>query len=170
MNQPSASSVRDALQGQTIEAFDAAQFNDLGGKLYYSLGSAMNQIDIHTMVQTFQSVHLPSLGQFIPQSSTMTIEIVEGGGAPATMMAPSNNQVQTLGQLVLVNETAGAAAVTASINVGLSSMEIIAESVGAGATKVITFYNEVKLDSNATLTVNADVQVTASAFCYLVVQ
>ena len=100
----------------------------------------------------------------------MSIEIVEGGGAPATMMAPSGDQVQALGQLVLVNETGGAAAVTGSINLGLSSMQVIAETVGAGVTKVVTFYNEVKLDSNATFTVNADVQITASAYCYLVVQ
>jgi hypothetical protein len=170
MNAPASSTVRDALQGQTLEAFDAAQFEALGGKLYYSLGSAMNQVDIHTMVETFRSVHAPSYGQFIPQSSAIVSETIEGGGAPSTIMAPSNNEVLVLSQLIFTNETLGNAAVTASINVGINTMQILAETVALGSTKVVTFYNVVKLDSNATLTVNADVEITATGYTYKVVQ
>jgi len=164
------SQLRNQLKDITFDDITAGNIKTVGGRVYADSKSRENVNDLVNLKRGWDAVHIPTKGQFIPESSTMTIEIVEGGGAPATMMAPSGDQVQVLGQLVFVNETGGAAAVTASINMGLSSMQVIAETVGAGVTKVVTFYNEVKLDSNATFTVNADVQITASAFCYLVVQ
>ena len=87
-----------------------------------------------------------------------------------TVMAPSGNQVQTMSQLIITNGTGGNAAVTGTITVGLASMQILTETIAGGATKIVTFYNEVKLDSNATFTINADVEVQAKAYLHLVVQ
>ena len=75
-----------------------------------------------------------------------------------------------MSQLIITNNTAGSAAVTGTITVGLSSMQILTETIGAGATKIVTFYNVIKLDSNATFTINADVEVVASAYLHMVVQ
>lgn len=158
MNGPVSSSVRDALQGQTLEDFDAAQFEALGGKLYYSLGSSMNQIDIHTMVQTFQSVHAPAYGQFIPQSGEWTSEAI--ATVLTDIISPSNNEVYGVGLIGLDNQTMGSLDITISLWDLLDEKEIIIseQTLVTGETKALspTLYGGTLLiDSNAKLTAKA---------------
>jgi len=162
--------LRNQLKDITFDNISASNIQTVGGRVFADSKSKTDVDDLVNIQTAWSAVHSPTSGRFIPQSSTMVIGTVEGGAAPATIMAPSGNQVQSLGQLIFVNSSGGTAAVTASINVGLGSMQILSESVANGATKVVTFYNEVKLDSNATFTVNADVEITATAFLYLVAQ
>jgi len=174
MNSPVSSSVRDALQGQTIEDFDAAQFEELGGKLYYSLGSAMNQVDIHTMVQTFQSVHAPAYGQFIPQSGAWTEDSIATG--IVDLIEPSNNEVYGVGLIGLKNETLGSLDITITLWDLLDEKEIVIseQTLTSGEQKALspTLYGGTLLiDSNAKLTAIASGDnVTVTTYSHKVVQ
>jgi hypothetical protein len=174
MNPPSPSSIRDALQGQTIEGFDPAQFESLGGKLYYSLGSAMNQVDIHTMVQTFQAAHLPSLGQFIPQTGEFVTASV--ADTRAALVTPVNNEVFRVDAISVQNLTLGSLTGTIMLQSGLAPpspkvVTLASVSIGAGTTHHFDLPNPIYLDSNAVLTVVASgATLDYTAFVYKVVQ
>jgi hypothetical protein len=173
MNPPSPSSIRDALQGQTIEGFDPAQFESLGGKLYYSLGSAMNQVDIHTMVQTFQATHLPSLGQFIPQTGEFVSATV--ADTPNALVSPSNNEVYRIDNIGVFNGTLGSitavVTLTNSVSEPTATVTLASQAIGAGVTTVITLANPIYIDKNAILAVSASgASLAYTAFVYKVVQ
>jgi hypothetical protein len=173
MNSPSPSSIRDALQGQTIEGFDPSQFESLGGKLYYSLGSAMNQVDIHTMVQTFQAAHLPSLGQFIPQTGEFVSVTV--ADTPNALVSPSNNEVYKVDTIGVTNNTLGSITATVtltdSVSEPSSTVTLASQAIGDGVTTVITLANPIYVDKNAVLAVSASgASLAYTAFVYKVVQ
>jgi len=174
MNAPASSTVRDALQGQTLEAFDAVQFEELGGKLYYSLGSAMNQVDIHSMVQTFQSVHLPTFGRFIPQSGTW--RTVEVSDTPQNLVAPSGNEVMGVNMIGFHNQTLGSLDITVTLwNLADEESIIIAEeTLTLGQQKSLSptlFGGTLLLDSNAKLTaVASGAAVHVTTYYHKVVQ
>lgn len=174
MNAPASSTVRDALQGQTLEAFDALQFEQLGGKLYYSLGSAMNQVDIHTMVSTFQSVHLPTFGRFIPQSGEFSSATV--GDSPATLIEPSDNEVYAVTMIGMQNETLGSLDITLTLSDAAAENTIIIneQTITAGEQKSFSptlLGGTLLLDSNAKLTVVASgASIKVTAYIHKVVQ
>ncbi|AXH78633.1 MAG: hypothetical protein [Circular genetic element sp.] len=168
---PIKSTIRDALQGQTLDGFDPSQFESQGGMIYYSLDSAPNQIDICTLVDTFRSMHLPSLGQFIPQSGEFVEETV--ADTPQSLIKPINNQVFKVDTIGVQNGSLGALTATVSIKQPLpgSGEVIIAnESVAAGTTKTVSLQNPIYLDSNAELSVVATGSLTFTIYAYKVVQ
>lgn len=175
MNNPVKSTVRDALQGQTLEDFDASQFEELGGKLYYSLGSAMNQVDIHTMTQTFRSVHLPSLGQFIPQSGAWT-EVEVSDDPIQDLIAPSNNEVMGVTMIGLHNQTLGSLDITITLwdREDEKSIIISSQTLTAGEQKSLSptlMGGTLLIDSNAKLTaVASGASVHVTAYYHKVVQ
>ena len=174
MNSPVSSTIRDALQGQTLEGFDAAQFEALGAKLYYSLGSAMNQVDIHTMVQTFRSVHAPAYGQFIPQSGAWTEDGV--GNSLVDLISPSNNEVYGVGMIGLLNPTLGSLDITITLWDILEEKSVVIseQTLTAGEEKALSptlFGGTLLIDSNAKLTAIASGDnVTVTTYSHKVVQ
>ena len=174
MNSPVSSTVRDALQGQTLEDFDAAQFEALGGKLYYSLGSSMNQVDIHTMVQPFQSVHAPAYGQFIPQSGEWAATSIATG--VTDILTPSNNEVQGVTLIGLHNETLGSLDITITLSDLADEKTIIIseQTLTAGEQKALSptlMGGTLLIDSNAKLTaVASGDSVIVTTYSHKVVQ
>ena len=105
MNAPIPGTIRDSLQGQTLDGFDPSQFSTAGGMLFYSMDSAPNQIDIHSLVSTFQSVHLPTYGQVIPQSCVITEYATVG--PPVSIAAPVNNEIIKVANISIDNNSLG---------------------------------------------------------------
>lgn len=170
---PIKSTIRDALQGQTLDGFDPSQFESQGGMIYYSLDSAPNQIDICTLVHTFRSMHLPSLGQFIPQSGEFVSATV--ADTPAPLVSPSNNQVFKVDTIGVANGTVGSITATVTLTDSISepsaTVTLASEAVGAGVTKTIVLANPIYLDKNAVLAVQASgASLTYTAYVYKVVQ
>jgi len=169
---PIKSTIRDALQGQTLDGFDPSQFESQGGMIYYSLDSAPNQIDICTLVHTFRSMHLPSLGQFIPQSGEFFTATV--ADTPNSIISPSNNQVFKVDTIGVQNATLGALTGTVSIKTtdgGDDEVILATESVASGTTKTISLQNPIYLDKNATLNVKASgANLAYTVYAYKVVQ
>jgi len=170
---PIKSTIRDALQGQTLDGFDPSQFESQGGMIYYSLDSAPNQIDICTLVHTFRSMHLPSLGQFIPQSGEFVKATV--ADTPAALLSPSNNQVFKVESIQAVNGTFGSITATITITDDVanpsSSVIVASQAIGAGETDVITLANPLYVDSKAILAVSASgASIDFTAYVYKVVQ
>jgi hypothetical protein len=170
---PIKSTIRDALQGQTLDGFDPSQFESQGGMIYYSLDSAPNQIDICSLVHTFRSIHLPSLGQFIPQSGEFLSATV--ADTPNPLVSPSNNQVFKVDTIGVQNATLGAITSTVSLKTTDSGSDdeviLSTESVASGTTKTISLQNPIYLDKNATLNVKASgASLTFTVYAYKVVQ
>ena len=169
MNSPIPGTIRDSLQGQTLDDFDPSQFSTAGGMLFYSMDSAPNQVDIHSLVSTYQSVHLPSFGQFIPQSSGITADSITDSG-PTTLVSPTGNQVIKVEAVTFVNGGVGGVTFTLTLNDGLKSMTIASEEVSASTTKPIVLQTPLVIDSNATITCTANGDLDVSLYTYKVVQ
>jgi hypothetical protein len=170
---PIKSSIRDALQGQTLDGFNPSQFEAQGGMIYYSLDSAPNQIDVCSLVDTFRSIHLPSLGQFIPQSGEFVSATV--ADTPAKLVGPTNNEVYRIDNISATNGTLGSitavVALTDSVSEPSSTVTLASQAIAGGATTVITLANPIYVDKNAVLAVSASgASLAYTAFVYKVVQ
>jgi len=158
LNQPVSSTIRDALQGEALADFNPSQFESQGGQLFYSLNSATNQVDVNTLVKTFQAVHLPSLGQVIPQSGEfVTVTVSDTAN---DLLRPTGNQVYRIEAIDAQNATLGD--LTATVTIAnkdfptTSTRVIVAEQVIAlGDTASITIPSNLYIDSNASLMVEA---------------
>jgi len=170
---PIKSSIRDALQGQTLDGFNPSQFESQGGMIYYSLDSAPNQVDICSLVHTFRSIHLPSLGQFIPQSGEFFTASV--ADTPNSIISPSNNQVFKVDTIGVQNATLGNLTATVSIKTSDPSSDdeviLATETVASGTTKTVSLNNPIYLDKNATLNVKSSgANLDYTVYAYKVVQ
>ena len=158
LNQPVSSTIRDALQGEALADFNPSQFESQGGQLFYSLNSATNQLDVNTLVKTFQAVHLPSLGQIIPQSREfVTVTVADTANS---ILRPTGNQVYSVEAISAQNTTLGD--LTATITIAnkdfptTATTVVIAEQVIAGGdTASVTIPTNLYIDSNAQLMVEA---------------
>ena len=164
---PVQSSIRDALQGQTLSSLNPADFVSQGGMLYYSLDSATNQSDIHTMIRTFQAAHLPALGQSIPQSGAVVNTALSGDSTTA-LAGPSNNEVWKVEAMSFTNGTLGAIKVSVYLWDSTNSVLVGAyeQSIAAGATAGYPFNDgKIIFDSNLKLRVVHEADITCN-FAY----
>lgn len=156
----------------TFDDITAGNIQTVGGRVYADAASRDNVNDLVNVQDAWSAVHIPSRGQFIPQTSEVLYRSMDSGVA-AVVMAPTSNQVQVMNQLTLINGGEGTATITGTItdtNSALgSSMVIISESLTAGETVIIG--REVKLDANATLSLVASAGgFEFGAYLHLVVQ
>ena len=170
---PQSSTIRDALQGQLLDQFDPSQFESQGGMLYLSLNSAINQMDLISMVQTWQASHLPSFGQMIPQSGIVKKFSVDD--TATAFVTPTNNEVYVCEGISCTGPGLGGDDM--SINVTLESgSDVItlveAAAVGAAATAAIPLSYPIKFDRTMVLKIvdTAAAGGTASAALYKVAQ
>ena len=171
---PIKSTIRDALQGQTLDGFDASQFESQGGMLFFSLDSAPNQIDVCTLVSTFRSVHLPSYGQFIPQSGALFNESF--ADTPVPIIKPTNNEVVVLTHMSVTNSNLGPDLVaTLSMNTQSApflsaAVTLVETTVPAGETVIVALTNPIKVDSVNSLSIVGTGSMTAQYYTHKVVQ
>jgi hypothetical protein len=174
MREPITSTIRDALQGEALADFDASQFVSLGGQLYYSLNSAVNQVDVNTLVSTFQAVHLPTFGQFIPQSGEFSSATV--ADTPMTLIEPSDNEVYGVTMIGMHNQTLGSLDITLTLSDAAAENTIIIseQTITAGEQKSFSptlLGGTLLLDSNAKLTaVASGASIDVTAYIHKVVQ
>jgi len=169
---PVKSSIRDALQGQTLAAIDPADFVSQGGQLYYSLDSSTNQGDIHTMIRTYQAAHLPALGQHIPKSNAVVSTALSGDSTTA-LAGPTNNEVWQVSGMSFQNLTLGAIKVTVYLWDSSNSvlMGAYEQSVAAGTTAGYPFNDgKFTFDSNLKLRVTHEADITCNFVYSKVVQ
>jgi len=174
VNQPVSSTIRDALQGEALANFDAAQFESQGGQLFYSLNSATNQVDVNTLVKTFQAVHLPSLGQVIPQSGQFVTATVSD--TPNSLIRPTGNQVYRVECIDVLNT--GIPTLTAVVSIAdpdyptTDRRVVIARQDITGTDPVsISIPSNLYVDSKAALLVEASgSSLTFTAYVTKVVQ
>ncbi len=167
------SQVRNQLSGQTLGAMNPGLIGTAGGQVYLNTGTANDQLALSTIAETFQGVHLPSLGQFIPQSGEFVSATV--ADTPAALVSPTNNEVYRIDSISVANNTIGsliaAVTLTDSIAEPSSTVTLASEAIADGVTTVITLPNPIYVDKNAILAVSASgASLAYSAFVYKVVQ
>jgi len=171
-NNTGKSQVRNQLQGNNFATLDASLIGTAGGRVFLNPKTGNDQTAVITIAETFRGVHLPSLGQFIPQSGEFVTATV--ADTPAALLSPSDNEVFKVDTIGVQNATLGAITATVSIVDAIpGSKEVIlaTESVAAGTTKTIALQNPIYLDKNAVLSVVASgASLAYTAYVYKVVQ
>ena len=173
-NNTGKSQVRDQLQGKDFATIDASLIGTAGGRVFLNPKTGNDQTAVITIAETFRGVHLPSLGQFIPQSGefvTVTVADTRNG-----LVTPTDNQVFRIDSISVSNT--GIPDLTATVKLTDSVAEptsnvTLAKQVIAGGdtTAVISLTNPIYIDKNAILTVEASGSSLAfTAFVYKVVQ
>jgi len=171
---PIKSTIRDALQGQTLDGFNPSQFESQGGMIYFSLDSAPNQIDVCTLVNTFRSVHLPSYGQFIPQSGALFNETF--ADSPVPLIKPTNNEVIILTHMSVTNSAIGPDQ-TATLTMNTQSAPFLSApvtlataTIPSGDTVIVALTNPIKVDSVNTLSIVGTASMDVAYYTHKVVQ
>jgi hypothetical protein len=172
-NNTGKSQVRDQLQGEDFATLDASLIGTAGGRVFLNPKTGNDQTAVITIAETFRGVHLPSLGQFIPQSGEFVSATV--ADTPAALVSPSNNEVYRIDNISVANNTLGSltavVTLTDSIAGPSASVLVASQAIGDGDTTVITLPNPIYVDKNAVLAVSASgASLAYSAFVYKVVQ
>jgi len=172
-NNTGKSQVRNQLQGKDFGTLDASLIGTAGGRVFLNPKTGNDQTAVITIAETFRGVHLPALGQFIPQSG----EFVNATAAdtPVALLSPVDNQVFRIESIQAVNGTLGSLTATITITDDVSnptsSVIVATQAIGAGETDVITLASPLYVDSNATLAVSASgASIDYTAYVYKVVQ
>lgn len=170
-NNTGKSQVRNQLQGNDFATLDPSLIGTAGGRVFLNPKTGNDQTAVITIAETFRGVHLPSLGQFIPQSGEFFSETV--ADTPQALISPTDNQVFKIDTIGVQNGSLGALTATVSIKAIFPSDDeviIATESVAAGTTKTVSLQNPIYIDSNATLTVVATGSIAFTIYAYKVVQ
>jgi len=165
------SQLRNQLKDITFDNITAANIQTVGGRVYADQASASNVDDLVNVQSGWAAVHSPTFGQPIPGTGEFVTATV--ADTPASLIAPSGNEVYQISMVGVHNETLGALTVT----ITLSDIEdektiiIASEEIAAGLQKAITFANPMFIDSSAKLTVEASgASITCTAYPLKVVQ
>jgi len=172
-NNTGKSQVRSQLQGKDFGTLDASLIGTAGGRVFLNPKTGNDQTAVITIAETFRGVHLPSLGQFIPQSGEFVKATV--ADSPAALLSPADNQVYKIESIQAVNGTFGSITATITITDDVanptSSVVVAKQAIGAGDTDVITLASPLYVDSNAILAVVASgASLDYTAYVYKVVQ
>ena len=167
------SQVRDQLSGKTLGDLVASTLGDAGGRVFLNTGTANDQTAVISIADSFRAVHVPTLGQFIPQSGEFFTATV--ADTPNSIISPSGNQVFKVDTIGVQNGTLGSLTATVSIKTSDSGSDeeviLATESVAAGVTKSVSLQNPIYIDKNATLNVKASgASLSYTIYGYKVVQ
>ena len=146
---------------------------DAGGRVFLNTGTANDQTAVISIADSFRAVHVPTLGQFIPQSGEFFTATV--ADTPNSIISPSGNQVFKVDTIGVQNGTLGSLTATVSIKTSDSGSDeeviLATESVAAGVTKSVSLQNPIYIDKNATLNVKASgASLSYTIYGYKVVQ
>lgn len=166
------SQVRDQLSGKTLGDLEASTLGDAGGRVFLNTGTGNDQTAVVSIADSFRAVHVPTLGQFIPQSGEFfTVTVAD---TPNSIISPSGNQVFKVDTIGVQNATLGSITATVSIKTtsgGSEEVIIATEAVAAGVTKSVSLQNPIYIDKNATLDVKASgASLSYTIYGYMVVQ
>jgi len=166
------SQVRDQLSGKTLGDLVASTLGDAGGRVFLNTGTGNDQTAVVSIADSFRAVHVPTLGQFIPQSGEFFTATV--ADTPNSIISPSGNQVFKVDTIGVGNQTLGSLTATVSIKTtsgGSEEVIIATEAVAAGVTKSVSLQNPIYIDKNATLDVKASgASIAFTVYGYKVVQ
>jgi len=165
------SELRNQLKDITFDDITAANIKTVGGRVYADSKSRDNVNDLVNVQSAWAAVHSPTFGQPIPETGEFVSATV--ADTPASLIAPSDNEVYLCSMVGVNNETLGALTVTITLSDLADEKTIIiaAEEIAAGLQKAITFANPMYIDSNAKLTVVASgASISCTAYPIKVVQ
>lgn len=129
----------------TITDLTPATFASSVGRVYLSTPMIPNQEDAVKIIDAWQSVHVPTLGSLIPQ--TTAIHSIAGTGGEGTIFTPTTNKSYVLLAGDVVN--GGAAPLTAMLMLHSAGKSVALETqiVGPSETMPFTLVNGVQFDS-----------------------
>ena len=163
--------LRNQLKDITFEDITGANILLVGGRVFADAGSKESVNDLVNIQTAWAAIHSPTYGQPIPQTGEfMSAEVSD---SPASLIAPSDNEVYRVDMVGVHNATLGALTVTITLSDLNDEKTIIiaSEEIAAGLQKAITFANPMYIDSNAKLTVLASgAAITCTAYPLKVVQ
>ena len=170
-NNTGKSQVRDQLQGEDFATLDASLIGTAGGRVFLNPKTGNDQTAVITIAETFRGVHLPSLGQFIPQSGEfVSVTVADTANA---LLSPTVNQVFRIDNISVSNTGIPDLTAVVKLSDGEDAEVTLAKQVIAGGdtTAIISLTNPIYIDKNAILTVEASGSSLAfTAFVYKVVQ
>lgn len=109
--------VRNQLKSQSLEAVVPSSFNVVGGRVFPDRATLEDQIDLSQIVSAWSSVHAPTYGNPIGQSSATVTKAGAAGEAEVEVVTATKSEVIRIQSIALANG-GGAAPVVAKILLG----------------------------------------------------
>lgn len=99
--------IRNQFKSQTLDSLVAGSIQTVGGRVYPDAPATTDLDAFKAVVQSWQGVHVPTYGQPIPGTNSVT----QGMGQGAVLAADTDNEVYRIDSIFLNN--AGGAPLTA---------------------------------------------------------
>ncbi len=125
------SEIRNQLKSQSLEAVVPSTFNTVGGRVFPDDTSIQDQLDLEQIVKAWSSVHAPTYGNPIGQSSADFTAAGQGGEAEVDVVTASKSQVYRIQGIALANG-GGAAPIVCKILIGQCAL--VMDLTGAPST------------------------------------
>ncbi len=109
--------IRNQLKSQNLESVLPSSLKSVGGQVFPDEPSIGDQIDFAQIVKAWSSVHAPTYGNPIGQSSTTVSAVGQGGEAEVTVLSAEKSEVYRV-QAVSIQNGGGAAPVVAKVLIG----------------------------------------------------
>lgn len=141
--------IRNQLKSQSLEAVEPSTFNNVGGRVFPDETSIQDQLDLEQIVKAWSSVHAPTYGNPIGQSSADFTAAGQGGEAEVDVVTASKSQVYRI-QGIAVANGGGASPVVCKVLIG--SCPLVMDLTGAPSTTTpFTLSQPVFVDLNSPL-------------------
>ena len=168
------SQVRDQLSGKTLGDLAPSLLGTAGSRVFLNTGTANDQTAVVSIADSFRAVHVPTLGQIIPQSGEFVQATV--ADTAADLLRPVGNEVYRIECIDAQNATLGTLTATITIankNFPTTSTRVIVASadIAAGSTVSVSIPTNLYIDSEASLMVEASgASILFTAYVAKVVQ
>lgn len=173
------SQVRDQLSGKTLGDLTPSLLGTAGSRVFLNTGTANDQTAVVSIADSFRAVHLPSLGQVIPQSGEFVTATV--ADTPNKIVSPSGNEVFRVEAIDVLNAYSGGGlppTLTAIVRIADPdypttdrSVVIAKADITLSEPQSLIIPANLFVDSNAVITVEAsEASLTFTAYVTKVVQ
>ena len=102
------SEIRNQLKSQSLAAVVPSSFNTVGGRVFPDDTSIQDQLDLEQIVKAWSSVHAPTYGNPIGQSSADFTAAGQGGEAEVDVVTATKSEVYRIQGIALANGGGGA--------------------------------------------------------------
>ena len=123
--------IRNQLKSQTLEAVTPASFTAVGGRVFPDEPSIQDQLDLEQIVKAWSSVHAPTYGNPIGQSSTTVQAAGAGGEAEVDVLTAEKSEVYRV-QAISLQNGGGAAPIVCKVLIG--DCPLVFDLTGAPST------------------------------------
>jgi len=123
--------IRNQLKSQSLEAVVPSTFNSVGGRVFPDDTSIQDQLDLEQIVKAWSSVHAPTYGNPIGQSSADFTAVGQGGEAEVDVVTATKSEVYRIQAIALANGGASAP-ITCKILIGQAAL--VVDLAGAPST------------------------------------